>query len=769
MLSSAFLCTLLLLLHATTTTANLQYSHSTQYGRHHRLAHRHTENIEERDTSSDVKTLLTRRNARVVGGIYDAGQISKWLKTLGGDGKWPDSEINYATQCAAQNANWPASEHWSRIVTMSSAYYGIPGVKEWAQNAELQKAISRAMDWWFVRDFNANPSCQDSGDQPACPCDPSKTPTQWMWNRNWFSNIILIPRRVGQTCLLMKGTLSPTQLSNCTTITKRAAGNLYHPIRNVASLTGANLLDVAGIAIDGGIHSGNISQISDAYFKIHTDPTGERISDTSDGIKVDGAFGQHDGLLYNGNYGHDLYTDVLALETAASGTQWAASDENKAAVETLFDGNRWMIIRNTLTNVLHWDLSPLVRMITFPVNDNRPATSSILTNLTEVQFLGNLWNSKVLKAFANDLMPNTSNPNAGGTTGMRVFWTNDYVVARGKNYVTTLKMFSSRTRNTECTNSQNIKGFHLGDGASYTYVDGAEYEDVVQAWDWELIPGTTSDYGSTPLTCENTKKKGLKDFVGGATDGKTGTAAMSFTNPVTKSLSWNKAWFFLEDDVQFVLVSNISSTTANPVYSVLDQKRQKGAVMQVPAGSGNGIRTWHNGVGYSVPLSGDLEFGYKTVSRQGDWSAIGTSTVPGTNVDMFTATVKHKKLTSALGYALFPGTDFSTFQSKSSSRTITVLSATSVVSAIYDKTKSTVFFAFWNAGTLTVDALEPGQKFTMTTSAAIVGFVKVKTGAVTLSDPTQKQTNAKIVVNGKSATVALPGGRDAGKSVSLTL
>ena len=87
-------------------------------------------------------------------------------------------------------------------------------------------------------------------------------------------------------------------------------------------------------------------------------------------------------------------------------------------------------------------------------------------------------------------------------------------------------MYSSRTRNAECTNSQNPLGFHLADGATYTYVTGVEYEDISAAWDWNLIPGTTVDYGATPLSCDTENQVGIEDFVGGVSDGKLGAAVM---------------------------------------------------------------------------------------------------------------------------------------------------------------------------------------------------------------------------------------------------
>ena len=92
----------------------------------------------------------------------------------------------------------------------------------------------------------------------------------------------------------------------------------------------------------------------------------------TDGIKPDGSFGQHAGLLYtyapcrpsssqtnmihSGNYGKDFANNVMALEIEAGGTEFAANDTGIDAFETLWDGNQWMVVYNTLTSVLHWDL-----------------------------------------------------------------------------------------------------------------------------------------------------------------------------------------------------------------------------------------------------------------------------------------------------------------------------------------------------------------------------------------------------------------------------
>lgn len=102
------------------------------------------------------------------------------------------------------------------------------------------------------------------------------------------------------------------------------------------------------------------------------------------------------------------------------------------------------------------------------------ATHNININLTEVLELGKLWSSASLINFANSLTPTTPNANAGNLVGNRMFYVEDYMVGtflasikcfltrnfvkvhRGSNYVTSVKMFSNRTKNTECINTENV-------------------------------------------------------------------------------------------------------------------------------------------------------------------------------------------------------------------------------------------------------------------------------------------------------------------------
>lgn len=47
--------------------------------------------------------------------------------------------------------------------------------------------------------------------------------------------------------------------------------------------------------------------------------------------------------------------DDLDLETEAGDTQFSADVNSREALMTLVEGDLWMIYRNVITDVLHWD------------------------------------------------------------------------------------------------------------------------------------------------------------------------------------------------------------------------------------------------------------------------------------------------------------------------------------------------------------------------------------------------------------------------------
>lgn len=191
-------------------------------------------------------------------------------------------------------------------------------------------------------------------------------------------------------------------------------------------------------------------------------------------------------------------------------------------------------------------------------------------------------------------------------------------------------MFSTRTTNSECNNDQNPYGFHLSDGVIYLFRNGHEYTDIYGAWDWYLTPGSTVDYGVTPLACNRVQFKGKESFVGGVALGNAGVAVMNYTNPMSESLQWFKSYFFFPNSYIVQFIGDVRSTSLTaPIYTTLDQRQLAGPVyidgvlMTDTIVSTMATKVWHDRVGYEFMQPVNLTV--DTSEQQANWPAIGIS------------------------------------------------------------------------------------------------------------------------------------------------
>jgi hypothetical protein len=316
-----------------------------------------------------------------------------------------------------------------------------------------------------------------------------------------------------------------------------------------------------------------------------------------------------------------------------------------------------------------------------------------------------------------------------------------------------------------------------------------------------VIPGTTVDYNGTVLSCDQASFTGLQSFVGGVSNGKTGIAAQRFTNPLTKSLSWQKTWFFLEDDVQHVMIHIVNSTSDAPIFSVLDQKKHNGPIfvdgvhVRSSGNFSNPSTLWHDHVGYALgqswsnytAVSGpglSVEVGPKT----GNWSAIGISAQGLETVDLFATWLSHPNITvddptdiPSISYSAFPSVSRRKFEKKLAKTTASLheIQNDGDVSAVYDAAHRTAFFVFWDAtgGSVEFQPSPLDGPVTVNSSANAAIIYCLDTGNVTVSDPSQSLATVDVTVSKgrrgggwpKTLTFALPSGGLAGDSVSQTL
>ncbi|CAE6390206.1 unnamed protein product [Rhizoctonia solani] len=722
----------------------------------------------------DMDTIYNRTIRLILSTPVSSDNITKYINSLNPDGSWKD--VSYKSGCKAQRSSWPAADHWLRLLEMTVAYHrDLPLSKN---QTDVRSAIQKAMEYWFSHDYKDS-TCMDREfiqSHRRCSC---KTPG--LWGPNWYSNVIQVPTRVGKVCVLLRPELTDNELQACTLMTSRAYAPFYRHSKP-GYLRGANVMDIAVIEVLGGLlenhREGNVTRIGDAYNRVHGQVL-VRPKVRSDGIKPDGSFQQHSGIIYDGNYGKDFSNDFMQLELLALHTQFQANKSIQESFAKYFDGAKWMAYTNLMTRVVHWDLTVIGRFISYPVVDGR-ASANLQMNLSAIVELGNAWSQHDLIQFGATLTGISDiSANSGGLLGTRMFWNSDYLVHRTPETVSTLKMISTRTTTPECVNSENPFGFHLSDGLVYTYSTGAEYEDIFAALDYDIPPGITTDYAVTKLGCGATHP-GVNTYAGGVEADDVGMAAIQYLKPKDQSFGFYKAWFFFPNNVQHVLVPSIQQARPNaPVFSVLDQRLRSGDVYldgQMISKSDNFSevnRLWHGGTGYAFPLDQSTRVSVRLQNRTGDWSKISTSKVPPSAKDMFAAWLVHSRSDAGanhrynfhtndfppLEYSVFPATkSYSEFEKKAKGFQPRTVVSSKVVSAAMDSRAEILGAAFWQPSGGSISVKEMGIKVEV--DRGVIFMLKFKDparieGSIYVADPSHDSES--VTVNITRPNSAMPG------------
>ncbi|OAQ80852.1 polysaccharide lyase family 8 [Purpureocillium lilacinum] len=706
--------------------------------------------------------------------------IDKWLAAQKSDGTW--SDVNYLSGCAAQRANWPIQEHWNRVITFAAAWSGAnPSIDaKWKGSEDLMSAISKGLDYWFDNDYKPA-DCMGNGGNAGCPCG-----TPGLWNTNWYGQAILIPQLCSTACLLLKdANLTESQNAGCARIPRRSYDLRDGSYGTGGKLTAANVVLVMQNSVNLALYTNNATMLADAYSRTMKTMT---FADTpkQDGTHRDGTFLQHVGILYNGNYGKDFFNVFIALQSAAIGTSFAAPDDTRSAIAAQARGNEWMIFTDYETRREHWDFNAIGRFVAFPVVDKQ-ASADINFNTSKL--------AAATKDFtgANDLSDTIRRLQSNGTeklVGNKGFWASDYMVHRRNSFILTNKMLSVRSTNSESVNGANPYAFHLGQGTLFSYVTGNEYKDIMAAWDWNLVPGTTTQLNTPKLAGSNAGNSGKKDFVGVVSDGKVGTSVEDYVDPLDASFSYRKAWFYSDDSV-LVVTSDIKSSGKAPVITVLDNRAaaesNKVWVNDKVVDASHGLQTkgktlFYGGNGY-VAYGDDFALTLAQGDRTGNWTEISTSTVGVTTVPIFSGYTTITK--SSFSYAVFPATSRSKLAKEARKPTLTPILGTGVSGAAGSNKLSLVFWPGgdksitvdlakigWDkSGSITITSDQPGAYlFKPLCNAKHKKAMKLR---VTLSDPTQKLTSTSFSIAVKRGTVTpskvdveLPTGGMAGSSTS---
>lgn len=622
-----------------------------------------------------------------------------FAQDLRADGTWAD--IDYASKA---RSGWPPSLHWARMKAMAvaAARSGAP-VEE---RQRLHEAIHRAFAHWIAHDYQGT---------------------------NWWYNEIGIPKLVGPVVLLLGDAARPEEVRYATEVSLAR-----YPIR----MTGQNRIWLADNALFRGLILGDERRIAEAADVIWS----EIQLSVEEGVQPDFSFHQHGAQQQFGNYGMAFAVNMALWARVLRGTPWQIPEEKLTVLRGyLLEGQAWISWRGAM------DISSCGRQ--FMPGSPRDKTATIARVMRQAEFF-DPERARDYEAFRLRQAPGAAND----LTGLRHFWRLDYFVLRRDTFMATLKLSSNRVIGAELVNSENLSGFHLGDGALYLHRTGEEYEEIFPLWNWSRLPG---------VTCAQTPPPSYKysqvpsDFVGGISDGGEGVAVLDFAREGVRA---KKAWFFTGDTI-LCLGTYIRGASPAGIATTLNQTRARGKT-QVTVGanresfalgrrSSEGLVTVeHDGWTYALLTPGAWRLEAEAVT--GNWRKVYTNpTTPPADVrgEVFTLWLDHGTSPDGQSYAY-------AVHPTATGRRGDLLVNTPQVQAVA-LTPGKVAVVFWSAG-----EFELPEGRSLAVDAPCVVLLEGKVARV--ADPTQKLERLQVYLDGVAREVTLPSGGRAGTPVEIS-
>ena len=684
--------------------------------------------------NTDLATIRDRYVASLLPASVDAihAQAAKFSDSLRPDGSWAD--VDYT---GTDRAVWVTCDHLERVAVMARSARLKRNAGQ-PDEALVAKTLL-ALQYWTGKDYK---------------------------NSNWWWNEIHVPQLMGEIGNVLAPQIPAGEVDKMTTIMKRS--DWEHGPKHTWS--GANLTDSVAIQIARGCMEDSAATVAQAFARTYEEI--RVVTPPEQGVQPDGTFHQHGAQLYNGGYGMGFAIVNVRLAPLAKGTQFQIpGDSLNVLVNYLLDGQQWFM-RGRLV-----DYSTMGRGITretraTPTNRGSVENRRGLGGLVAAFAAGPVPRQKELQAFAARL---NGEPGAGELTGNRHFWYSDFMVHRRAGYSTSVKMLSNRMQNAELVNLEGKKSVHLSDGANYLYLAGDEYTNVFVGWDWTHVPGTTSIEGTLDTGEKNPiGVTGTTTFDGGVSDGTYGLAAMDLARG---KLTAKKAWFFF--DSSYVALGagiTLADDTEHSVATSVNQPLLNGDVLTsqskgpVPSGDHSSnlpkpVWVWHNHVGYIFPANTPVSF--FNGPRTGNWNDIGVGPKEPATVPVFDLWIEHGKSPkdATYQYTVVPGA--TTEQTAASARAtdLSVLSNTTAIQAVYNKTLKLAEIAFRQPGTLVtpLGAVEVDHSCLL--------LVHMTPGGLKLSasNPENQPLTLHVKVKGKPAEMQLPSGTLAGSSVTADM
>ncbi|NDV65238.1 polysaccharide lyase family 8 super-sandwich domain-containing protein [Bacteroides sp. 224] len=499
---------------------------------------------------------------------FNVEKITSYMKEMRPNGSW--SDINYEDK---KRSGWEPKIHAERILEMTKLYRSKQ--TDYYQSPWVEETIHKALNFWFIT-------------KPMC--------------LNWWQNQIGIPKTLGGAFLLFEDKLNPEEKEGAIAVMSHAR----------FGMTGQNKVWLAGNVMIRALLQNNFELVREARDIIAS----EIVTGQTEGIKEDWSFHQHGPQQQFGNYGMSFISGMSFFSGVFSGTSLAFSNDQLNILCSLLEkGYRWILWNG------YMDISSLGRQLFHNAQIHKGF--SVAFAAAGLANSGFPEAKTISQEIEND---NYHSPTSGNPfTGHKYFPNSLYSTHRTPKWMTSLKMSSKQVIGTELVNEDNLKGYYMGDGATYFYIRGDEYLNDFPFWDWRKVPGVTAYENTEAIPRKSrTQNRNNTDFVGGVTDGKYGLAVMDLD---LDGLRARKTWIFTDKFV-LCLGRGIQSDSTLTVTTAIDQRGKQGALSvlngkQWEAINGNKTftsaqsRFFHDNTGYIV--LGKSKAVATSENRSGQW------------------------------------------------------------------------------------------------------------------------------------------------------
>jgi chondroitin AC lyase len=294
---------------------------------------------------------------------------------------------------------------------------------------------------------------------------------------NWWSKEISVPMLLAKAILPLK----PWLEKNRPKLLKKIAYMIVPCERRLKRHEGTNLADVGINTIALGVLLNDSKRVKKVFNEFdHRLFSPLSLPGKMNGHLIDGSYAYHnskDGKLQlHGSYAIAFLHTVSKIFVILEKSDFRISESSeKHLVNYILDGFQWYVFNKMLDP--HTAGRSMYRKGRFKISFT---PFFRLANLLE-------YRKKELKAFAERLKKSSSPENF--LAGNKMFWNTDFMVNRGFNYYTSVRMSSKRTIRSEGNNQ-----FFSADGVNLLFRSGNEYDNVFVSWDLFAIPGTTEEY-----------------------------------------------------------------------------------------------------------------------------------------------------------------------------------------------------------------------------------------------------------------------------------